>query len=358
MTRLRALHRRVLLPLAVVASLALAGACGSEQPAVEGVAGEEAQETIHVNYGFPKSTYMQLFVAQDLDLFEKHGLDVTFHEFQSGAPMLAALKSGSLDVITTGSGAVFALGQGIPLKFILWSGDPTTTEALIVPPDSPIESLDDIEPGMKIAAATGTSAQLNAYWSLRKAGLTVNDVTMVNLPAPLLPNAFASGDIDAGVTWAPYTMQMQEEGYRIIAADVEVEPHDGLVGEMVIARPDFLSSNAEAGERLVRVFAEAMELIEQDPSLAVTALQERLSLSPSVAQATFDAYYPHIPSFEEMVAADSPYSMTSEDGFAAKVLTSAETFHELGVIPEPLRTEQVTDAIDPSYIQAHLEKES
>lgn len=56
-------------------------------------------DVIAFNYGIPSGSYTQLYVAEDLGIFEKHKLKPTFFSFQSGAPLLAGLKSGSLDVI-------------------------------------------------------------------------------------------------------------------------------------------------------------------------------------------------------------------------------------------------------------------
>ena len=49
------------------------------------------------NFGIPTSDHINIYVAQDLGLFQKVGLNPKFFLFQSGAPLLASLKSESLD---------------------------------------------------------------------------------------------------------------------------------------------------------------------------------------------------------------------------------------------------------------------
>ena len=65
--------------------------------------GQQPAPLLEFNYGIPTADHATVFVAQDLNLFEKAGLKPKFFYFQSGAPPLAGLKSESLDVVTAGS---------------------------------------------------------------------------------------------------------------------------------------------------------------------------------------------------------------------------------------------------------------
>ena len=104
----------------------------------------QAQPSIEVNYGYTTADHVNLYVAQDLGLFEKAGIKPKFFTFQSGAPMLAALKSESVDVVTTGLGLAFALGQGIPVKMLFWNSNDAFGEGLVVEANSPVKSYRDI----------------------------------------------------------------------------------------------------------------------------------------------------------------------------------------------------------------------
>src|ERR1700675_3375915 len=74
---------------------------------------QQSGQLLEFNYGIPTADHATVFVAQDLNLFEKAGLKPKFFYFQSGAPLLAGLKSESLDVVTAGLALTFALGQDI-----------------------------------------------------------------------------------------------------------------------------------------------------------------------------------------------------------------------------------------------------
>ena len=83
---------------------------------------------LEINYGLPNANHATVFVAEDLGLFEKAGLKPKFYTFLSGAPLLAGLKSESLDVVTAGLALALALGQDIPLKFIYWEANSAISE--------------------------------------------------------------------------------------------------------------------------------------------------------------------------------------------------------------------------------------
>ena len=167
-------------------------------------AARAADALLEFNYGIPNANHATVFVAQDLGLFEKVGLKPKFFIFQSGAPLLAGLKSESLDVVTAGLALALALGQNIPLKFIFWEANSAVSEGLVADPKSGIKSYRDLGKAKKIAAATGTCAQVSLYMMAKKLGVDYAKLDVVNIPAPLFRNSFMSGSIDAGVAWPPY----------------------------------------------------------------------------------------------------------------------------------------------------------
>ena len=68
------------------------------------MAAQRSALPLEINYGYTTADHVNIYVAQDLGLFEKAGLKPKFFAFPSGAPLLAGLKSESLDVVTAGLG--------------------------------------------------------------------------------------------------------------------------------------------------------------------------------------------------------------------------------------------------------------
>ncbi len=334
----------------VVATALVAGSLSVTDAAAQGSAAP-----IEFNYGYTTADHVNLYVAQDLNLFEKAGLKPKFFTFPSGAPLLAALKSESLDVATAGLGFAFALGQKIPLTMIFWNSNDSTGEGLVVDAKSGIKSFQDIGKAAKIGAASGTCAQVALYLMAKKVGLDYAKLNIVNIPAPLFRNSFLSSSIDAGIAWSPYSVMLDAEGYKVVSWDSEYTPAGGLCPRTTAARPAFLKKNPELGLRLLRVDAMASAEVAKNPQVAIDTLVKRLSLSPAVAKATIERVYMQRPGYKEQLDPASPYSLVSRDGgLARKYVDATQVLFETKSIPEPVPLSVIQGAIDPTYLQKFI----
>jgi len=316
-----------------------------------------AQDVISFNYGMPTASYITVFVAQDLGLFEKHGLKPTFFSFQSGAPLLAGLKSGSLDVVTTGLASVFALGQNIPVKFLIYLDDGAQSEGLVVRRGSGIESVKDLAKAKHVASAVGTCAQISLYWAAKAAGSDYSKLSTVNIAPPLYRNAFMSGSIDAGIAWSPYSLQLVDSNVALVGYDPEWVPGGGSCPATTLISEAALKAHPKLAERLVRVHAAALEAIRKDPEVAVSALAKRLSVSPEIARQVVNLYLKNPPTLESQIDPKSRYALVGDGGLFGQLKLASETYVALGVLKEPIPEKQLRDAIDPQYIKAYVEKE-
>ena len=310
---------------------------------------------LEFNYGYPTVDHVNIYVAQDLGLFERAGLAPKFFTFASGAPLLAALKSDSLDVVTAGLGLAFAIGQGVPLKILFWTGNDANGEGLVVDPKSGIKSYRDIARAKKIGAATGTCAQVALYFLAKKAGTDYAKLDVVNISAPLLRNALLSQSVDAGIAWAPYSMDMGTEGYNVVSWDPDYVPLGGDCPRMTAVRAPFLHDHPDIASKLVQVDALASAAVARNPQLAIDALTKRLGLTPAVAKATFERIYLRRPTFAQQLDPASPYAMTSASGgLAGKLFETMQALADLKVIPAPVPMSTIAQAIDPSALKAFV----
>jgi len=208
---------------------------------------------LKINFGYTTADHVNLYVAQDLGLFQKAGLEPQFFTFQSGAPLLAALKSESVDVVLAGLGFAFALGQNIPLKMIYWNTNDALGEGLVVDSGSDVKSYQDIAKAKKIGAASGTCAQVALYLMAKKVGVDYGKLDIVNIPAPLFRNSFMSHSIDVGIAWSPYSAMLDAQGYRVVNWDTDYTPLGGVCPRTTAVRPAFLKNHPEVGARLLEV---------------------------------------------------------------------------------------------------------
>lgn len=194
------LRRRLL----VGATLALAGALAL--PAA-------AQETLRIGYQ-KSSTLISILKTQGTLERElsKQGIDVSWHEFSSGLPLLEALNIGNVDVSADVADTVpvFAQAAGARLTYFAQEAPSPTAQAIVVHSDSALQNLADLK-GKKVAVTKAAGSQYLLIAALNKAGLKFTDIE----PAYLTPAdgraAFENGKVDAWVTWEPFLSSVQRQ---------------------------------------------------------------------------------------------------------------------------------------------------
>lgn len=310
------------------------------------------KDLIKINIGGPSAGYFLTYVAYDNGIYQKHGLDPKIHWFTSGAPLLAALKSGSIDQVVTGFAYVFALGQNIPLKIISWEIDNGQGSGLMVTEASGITKFDQILKAKKIGATAGTCSQGALMQMAKKAGIDYSKLNVVNIAPPLFANAFTGGGIDAAVGWAPWTMNLPA-GVKVVSWDSD---YGGVCPSINALRPEYIQKNPSVPLKLLAVQQEARDMIEKNPQLAIDALQRHLQVTPAVAKAFYEKHCcGRLPTYEQQLDPNSPWSLVSKTGgLAGQTLLASQLLHELGTIPAPLKIESINAAIDAGPMRQYM----
>ncbi len=315
-------------------------------------ADDASSKPIKFNYGLVTADQYALYVAQDLGLFKKHGLEPNFTKFQNGALLLGALKSNSIDVAAVGMATVFALAQDVKLKIIAWDVNSSPAAGLVTKqPD--VKTYRDIAKAGKIGVAIGSCVQVALYYLAKAADVPYEKLDIINIPPAQARNTLHGGGIQSAMVWAPYIFQVADDGARIVNVTTDWPPAGGFCPSFTAGRQEYLASNPEVGKRLIAVQAEALKEIEKDPSIAIKALRNRLDISESVAERMFSTVWKNRPTYAQQLDPASPYSLVAPTGLAAILNRGADAFTALKVIAKPLDPKIVEGAVDPSFIKAH-----
>jgi sulfonate transport system substrate-binding protein len=138
---------------------------------------------------------------------------VTWSDFTSGPPMLQAMAGGAVDIGSVGNAPpVFAAAGGDSIAIVGALQANPAGSALLVPPGSAVHTIAQLK-GMRIAVAQGSSADFHLLTVLKKAGLTVHDVTLVYLQPAEGLSALASGHVDAWDIWSPFAEQAETQDH-------------------------------------------------------------------------------------------------------------------------------------------------
>jgi sulfonate transport system substrate-binding protein len=169
-----------------------------------------SQVTLHVGDQAGSGSEALLTAA---GLISKLPFKVTWSDFTSGPPMLQAMAGGAVDIGSVGNAPpVFAAAGGDNIAIVgAFQANPRGT-GLLVPKNSPIHSVAGLR-GKRIAVAQGSSSDYHLLTVLKKAGLSVHDVTLDYLqPAEGLA-ALSSGHVDAWDVWSPFVEQAEAQDH-------------------------------------------------------------------------------------------------------------------------------------------------
>ena len=213
-------------------------------------------------------------IALERGFFEKHGLDVEIaRPYATGVDALNALQAGESEIVQVGVPMIGAVLRGMDLVALgNYSGNATklgsdATMALIASESSGIRKGDlSSLRGKKIAASFGTINHLYALALLEKAGLTPNDVTLVNTPPPDMTVALLAKGIDAFSGWDPWPIVALKD----VPGAVEIIRGGDVIsylGFNVALRP-WVEKNGERIEKFLTAVAEADKWMRANPKQA------------------------------------------------------------------------------------------
>ncbi|RMR04982.1 aliphatic sulfonate ABC transporter substrate-binding protein [Pseudomonas syringae group genomosp. 7] len=173
----------------------------------------EAQETLRIGYQ-KSSTLITLLKTQgtlEKALAPQH-VNVTWHEFPSGLPLLEALNVGNVDISADVADTVpiFAQAAQARLTYFAQEAASPSAQAIIVHKNSSVHQLSDLK-GKKVAVTKAAGSHYLLIAALKKAGLAFSDIQ----PAYLSPAdgraAFENNKVDAWVTWEPFLTSAQRQ---------------------------------------------------------------------------------------------------------------------------------------------------
>ncbi len=140
--------------------------------------------------------------AKEKGFFEEMGLEVEMVEFQGGPAEIAAMASGDIDISQIGHGAHALCAEG---EAVIFQIDCTSlADAVICNKDKGVSSIEELK-GKTVAVTSGTSAEIILNLALEEAGLSQDDLELVEMDANGIVSAMVSGNVDACATWSPGT---------------------------------------------------------------------------------------------------------------------------------------------------------
>src|SRR6266576_3841591 len=219
-------------------------------------------EDVKVGIGISGWTgFAPLTLANQAGIFKKNGLDVTIKKIPQKDRHLAIASGDVQCAATTVETWISWNANGVPTKQIFQLDKSYGADGMATRND--VASIKDLKGKTVAASAPGTAPYFTLAWMLKKNGLSVKDVTVVNLEPAAAAQAFVAGQNDAAMTYEPYlsTVRSNPQAGKIIATTLDYP----MVMDTFGCTPKFLADNPKAAQALANSYFEALEMIKSDP---------------------------------------------------------------------------------------------
>ncbi|MPZ75770.1 MAG: PhnD/SsuA/transferrin family substrate-binding protein [Deltaproteobacteria bacterium] len=217
---------------------------------------------VRVAYSAISGAMGPLWVAHDLGIFSRHGVDVQLLYVGGGSVVMQTLLSGDVQFVRVGANAaVQASLRGAELKMIANTINRLVFSLMSRPE---IKSSADLK-GKKIGVTRlGGSTDFALDLALKKWGLRRGtDVAVIQTGGmPQLLGAITGGNIDAGVISPPTNLQALKLGLKELVdfGDLEI-PYPN---SPIAATQNYLTKNRDLTLRFLRGYSEGIHRVKTD----------------------------------------------------------------------------------------------
>jgi NitT/TauT family transport system substrate-binding protein len=279
--------------------------------------------------------FAPLTLAKEAGIFAKNGLDVTIKKVPQASRHLAIASGDVQCAATTVETWVVWNANGVATTQLFQLDKSYGADGMAVRAGT--ASIKDLKGKTVAASAPGTAPYFTLAWFLKKNGLSVKDVSVVNMEPGPAAQAFIAGQNDAAMTYEPYLSAVREkpEAGKIIATTLDYP----MIMDTFGCTPKFIVDNEGAVKALAKSYFEAVAMIgaEKDKSYEIMGADVKQTGEKFGASAQYLRWQDQ--------EANKKFFAGEHQAFSKE---AAELLLEIGVIKE---IPDLTKLADPRFIQ-------
>jgi len=227
-----------------------------------------------ISIGIPPNEQSALIlIAGDQGFFTDNGLNATVKTYDTALAALDGMKLGEVDIAESAELPIVREAFKKEDISVIACIDKFQSVHLVGRKDRGLENVSDLK-GKRIGVARGTLTEFYLGRFLDLHGVSLQDVTLVNIPFSQSADALANGSVDA--------FQVQYKDIPPIKErldDIVLWPsQSGQSGyEVISARDDWVDGHPDTITRLLRSLIQAEEFYISHPNESMTIIQKRLN---------------------------------------------------------------------------------
>ncbi|MFK8251332.1 ABC transporter substrate-binding protein [Ancylobacter terrae] len=292
--------------------------------------------TVWVGYG-------PLYLAKELGFFKENGVDVDFQVVDDSALAMAAQAAGKLDGTATTLDEILKYrSDKFCFKAVALFDESHGGDGMVSVKE--ISTLDDLK-GKTVALNEGSTSQFWFSYLLKKQGIPLKDVTVLNMSADAAAAAFIAGQVPVAVTWEPNLTLVKTKNVGKVLTDSAATP--GVIIDVLEISCSVLKDRPKDVKGFIAGLQKAVDYIKTNPDKAYAIMAKGVGGYLKEPKDFADAasgvkFYDKTMTIEYFGTAEKP-------GPAADVIKLGnEIWTDLGKIKTPI---EYKDIIDPSFMQ-------
>lgn len=211
------------------------------------------QKTVNVAYQLTTSPWIARLADGTFETETNY--KINWHQFNTGAEIISAMASGSIDISVLGSSPLsVAATAGLEVKLFWILEDIASAEALYVRDDSSINTPNDLV-GKTLAVPFASTSHYQLMFALKEWGVD-DKVTVLNLDPNKAAAAWERKDIDGAFIWGSAMARLKRDG-KPLATSGEICEMGRCTFEGMVANVTFAENNSEFMRRFTAVIDNA-----------------------------------------------------------------------------------------------------
>lgn len=284
-------------------------------------------------------------IAESEGLFTKNGVNVELKWFDGYLASMEAFAAGQLDgnCQTLNDTISFAGSSVNGQVAVLVNDNSAGNDKIIVTQE--INSVEDLK-GKKVAVEEGVVEDFLLSLALEEAGMSRNDVEIVNLETGAAAAAFASGQTDAVGAFPPFWLTaLKREGSKEL---ISSKDFPGAIPDLLVVSQKLINEQPEKVQALVNTWFDILDFMAKNPEKADEIMAQRADVSTEELQLLKEGT--KIFTIEENLEAFSAGDNMKHMPFAAKKMS--KFMLDVGFIEsEP----DLTKIFDDRFVKAYAE---
>jgi len=289
---------------------------------------------------------LPLYIAQEKGFFAEEGLDFEFSLFGASGDYISAFASNNVDSVAPVSAeAILMKSQGKDFKIVLIQDNSVGGDGILA--RDTIASIEDFK-GKEVAVDTTGVSYFFLLQVLKEAGLTKDDITIINADPAAAAAAFESGNVDIAVSYAPYlpaTARAVDDG-RVIYDSSKMPT---AIIDLYLVDTAFIEENPAAVQAFVNGIFKGTQFMLANPEEALRIGAEELEVTTEELEGDLKGV--KIPTVEDNL---DMLARPDSNTYLAEPLQELVTFL---LAEDQIETDpgDVSSLLYPQFVQAYAE---